>query len=558
MANAQLFSSHRGPAMPAADEVNEAGGRAYARSPRQALAQYAATGCLSDSYYAGAEEQLDRVLDLASQVEPDFVAQTAVFARERGYMKDMPALLLAVLSVRGPELLEATFERVVDNGRMLRNFVQIMRSGVVGRKSLGSRPKRLVRRWLDARRDEDVFRASVGESPSIADVIRMVHPRPATRSRAALYAWLLGRPYDAGDLPEIVRRYEDYKAGRSHEVPPVPFQMLTSFRLDADAWRRIAERATWQQTRMNLRTFARHGLFRDEPTWRTRMVRRLLGGTDRVSGLADRLADRLRDPELIRRARVFPYQLLIAWKTVGKSVPAVLRRALEEAMEVAIDNVPSFQGRTVVCPDVSGSMTYSAVTGWRWGATSKVRCVDVAALVAAAVLRKNPEALVLPFEHRVHTVRLEPDRGVMWNAERLSRIGGGGTNCSAPLRLLNDNRVPADLVLIVSDNESWVDWTKGHATAVMAEWGRIKVRNPRARLVCLDIQPYRTVQATDRDDILNIGGFSDRVFDLIADFAAGRLAAGHWVEVIEKIELSTPVRNYGDAPRAPKRPGSKA
>jgi 60 kDa SS-A/Ro ribonucleoprotein len=29
---------------------------------------------------------------------------------------------------------------VIDNGRMLRNFVQIMRSGAVGRTSLGTRP----------------------------------------------------------------------------------------------------------------------------------------------------------------------------------------------------------------------------------------------------------------------------------------------------------------------------------------------------------------------------------------------------------------------------------
>ena len=33
--------------------------------------------------------------------------------------------------------------------RMLRTFVQIMRSGRVGRRSLGSLPKRLLRQWLE-------------------------------------------------------------------------------------------------------------------------------------------------------------------------------------------------------------------------------------------------------------------------------------------------------------------------------------------------------------------------------------------------------------------------
>ena len=44
----------------------------------------------------------------------------------------------------------------------------------------------------------------------------------------------------------------------------------------------------------------------------------------------------------------------------------------------------------------------------------------------------------------------------------------------------------------------------------MKEWNVFKQRNPGARLVCMDVQPYRTVQAIEREDILNIGGFSDQ------------------------------------------------
>jgi len=56
-------------------------------------------------------------------------------------------------------------------------------------------------------------------------------------------------------------------------------------------------------------------------------------------------------------------------------------------------------------------------------------------------------------------------------------------------------------------------------------------------MVCIDVQPYKTGQARERDDILNIGGFSDQVFDLIAEFANGNLNADHWIGVIEKYEL---------------------
>ncbi len=71
----------------------------------------------------------------------------------------------------------------------------------------------------------------------------------------------------------------------------------------------------------------------------------------------------------------------------------------------------------------------------------------------------------------------------------------------------------------------------------MTEWNQFKTRNRNAKLVCIDIQPNASSQAQERADILNIGGFSDQVFNLVAEFAGGNLTAEHWVGVIEKVEI---------------------
>jgi 60 kDa SS-A/Ro ribonucleoprotein len=266
---------------------------------------------------------------------------------------------------------------------------------------------------------------------------------------------------------------------------------------------------------MNLNTFARHGVFED-----TDLVRQI--------------ANRLRNAAAIELARVFPYQLLTAYQHCDASVPQELREALQDAMELAIANMPRIDGPVVVCPDVSGSMA-SAVTGARKAATTSVRCIDVAALVAAAIVRKNPAALVLPFEQAVVPVTLNPRDSVMTNAGKLASIGGGGTNCSAPMQQLNARKTKAGLVIYVSDNESWVDAGRGRGTALMTEWAKFRQRNPQARLVCLDIQPNRTTQAAEREDILNIGGFSDQVFEVVASFASGKLEANHRVGRIRAV-----------------------
>jgi 60 kDa SS-A/Ro ribonucleoprotein len=524
MANKNLFQTVRGMFSPKADVINEAGGLAYELSPKAALAQYAATGCLSHTFYADAGEQLEKILELTGGLDGEFVAKTAVYAREKGFMKDMPALLVAILSTKDKALLERVFPRVIDNGKMLRNFVQIMRSGAVGRKSLGSLPKRLVREWFENRQAEQIFKQSIGQSPSFADVLKMIHPKPKDAEREALYGYFIGREIDADKLPEIVRQFERFKNGDSLEVPAVPFQMLTALPISTKEWAQIARHAGWQMTRMNLNTFQRHGVFADEE-------------------MVELIANRLRDREAIRRARVFPYQLLAAYTAASNNaqIPRAITEALQDAMEIATENVPEIKGKVYIFPDVSGSM-HSAVTGFRQGATSAVRCIDVAALVAATILRKNPTAEVIPFESDVVKVALNPRDSIMTNANKLASLPCGGTNCSAPLRELNRYQSKGDVVIYVSDNESWIDTPfhgrfGGNATETMKQWNEFKSRNTDAKLVCIDIQPYAHTQAKERADILNVGGFSDQVFTLVSEFASGTMDAGHWVDVIEKVEI---------------------
>ena len=519
MANTTLFQSIKN-RFTKTDTHNEAGGIAYMLTPQQQLAQLAATGCLNNTFYADAQSQLDQVLKLAESLDAEFIAKTAVYARQKGFMKDMPALLLAVLAQKDVNMLARVFDQVVDNGKMLRNFAQIIRSGAVGRKSFGNRPKKLMQTWLLTATEKQLLNAAVGNSPSLADVVKMVHPKPREAWRAAWFAWLIGKPYDREALPPITRAFEDYKQSRQGALPNVPFQMLTALDLNSGDWAQIACNGSWQQVRQNLNTFLRHEVFAKSKN--IKMV-----------------AEKLRDETAIARARVLPYQLLTAYQATSNQMPSEIREALQDAMETAVQNVPVIQGKVVVCPDVSGSM-HSPATGYRGSATSKTRCIDIAVLVSAAMLRTNPQARVIPFEQITVNVQLNPRDSIMTNAEKLANIGGGGTACSAPLAMLNREKADVDLVVIVSDNESWADDSQqwGATTSLMKEWDILKRRCPEAKLVCLDIQPYTKAQARNRHDILNIGGFSDQVFSLIGSFAERGMGTDFWVEEIEKTPLA--------------------
>lgn len=522
MSNSKIFASastgkrH----MPAADTVNAAGGRAYALSQRAALAQLALTGVFNDTFYVKAEDQLAQVKSLAEQVDTEFLAKLAVYARQNGYMKDTPAYFAALLAQRDVALLARVFDRVIDNGKMLRNFVQVIRSGQAGRKSLGNRPKKLVANWIRNASDYQLLAASVGKEPSLADVIKLCHVKAKDEKQDALLKYLLGREVENRNLlPQSVLDLETLRKGGHASVPNVPFELLTSLNLSEHDWCNIARNATWQQTRMNLNTFARHGVFKNNE-------------------LVDLVAQRLQDRELIAKAKVMPYQLLVAYLNVEESLPSKIKVALQKALELATQNVPSFDESVALLVDTSGSMS-SPVTGHREGSTSKVRYIDVAALMASSMLRRNPDATVVPFDTQVHSHSLNPMDSIVTNAKMLAKFGGGGTACGAAMAHLNAVSSRAKVVVYISDNESWADdhYYRSNRTRVADEWATYKKRVKDAKLVCIDISPNTTSQASTRADCLNVGGFSDNVFDVVAKFAQGQTSGDHLVREIEAVKL---------------------
>jgi 60 kDa SS-A/Ro ribonucleoprotein len=322
-------------------------------------------------------------------------------------------------------------------------------------------------------------------------------------------------------LPGSVQDYVRFKKDPVERVPRVPFQYLTNLQLTTQQWAQVALAGQWHQTRINLNTYARHGVFS-------------------VPGTAELIAAKLRDQEVIRKANVFPYQLLAAYLNVGSDVPTVVKEALQDAMEIATENVPTFEGKTLIFVDVSGSMG-GPITGYRRGATTTIRCVDVAALIASTILRKNPHSELVLFDTRLHDAELNPRDTVLTNAKRMASFGGGGTHCSLPLQQVNKVRGLADLIVYVSDYESWFEtatgWLGMHGTQTLSEWNSFKSRNPNAKMVCINLTPSRSSQVTERPDILNVGGFSDNMFKVIKGFAEGRHSPNFWVEEINNVEL---------------------
>jgi 60 kDa SS-A/Ro ribonucleoprotein len=519
MANSQLFKNKNTVKSHGLRKtINEAGGAAFEMTAEHALCQYVVTGTFGGTFYCrDEEEQLSRLEELCAKVRPELLAKATVYSRKVG-MKDVPAYLLVYLAANGyTNLVDKVWPKVVHNGKMLANVIEILRSGRTGKKSLGSQLKRLVQNWFRDRDGDELYMASTGlGNPSLADIVRLAHVSPDDNQKKNLFAWLLGYTdkYQVRYLPPKLKAFEAFRrnleAGVETEVPDIDWRILSNLTLTESHWKQIAKNMPWNTLRMNLNNLARHGVFTDKSVTKA-------------------VVDKLTNLELVRKHNVFPYQIMTAYQHLDDTVPESVRAALHDALDTATLNIPQLDGNTVVCVDVSGSMS-CPVTGTRGSVTTKTRCVDVAALIAASLLRKNTDTKVVRFDTRATELKLNTRDSVMTNAAAI-RCDGGGTDCGCALTYILGKGYPIDTIIFVSDNASWC----GQAYGMASGWETIKRRNPRAKLVCIDLVPNSTVQVADTKSVLNIGSWSDKAFEVIAAFCNGNDTS--FVKTVEKINL---------------------
>lgn len=543
MPNRNVFATRAKAKARAATGKTSEGNRAYSLHPEQTLAELACVGTFRGSFYNEAMVQLNTLLSMGAEVDDEFLAQLALYSRHEGKMKDMPAAFMALLSTRDPKMFRKVFPRVIDNPRMLRGFVQIMRSGAIGRTSLGKAPKRMIQACIQSWKDFMLFNGQAGNDPSLADIIKMVHPKPTgnewmtPRQMNAAFAYIIGKEYDGGSLPKIFKEYEAFKAGRMDEVPRVNFRFIDGLdNMTDEHWRQLGYSMNWTTARMNLNTLLRHGALDDE-------------------NLVKHLARLLSDEEKIERSKCFPYQILTAYKSVSENLPMELQEALQDALEASVGNVPMMPGRVLVTVDISGSMTWpvTGYCGYGYGygrkPASATTCMDVAALFGAAILRKNKTAKLTAFSERLYHRRFNPRDSIPTIASKL--LGSGShstTNWDAAIAWALEEREKFDAIIWVSDMEANIDTVRygrdyGYYTGATSAASHIKEYrakvNKNLKVITMNVtanEGHSQVDGEFDPNVLQISGFSDAVFDVIAGYLEAP-EPGYWVKKIKEIEI---------------------
>lgn len=500
---------------------NDAGGFVFNQDDWSALERFVILGAEGGTYYVNQHELVLRnvaVVNRCIVADPAKTAEIVAQVSESGraFKNNVAAFVLSyMVSKGGPPRFAAyrVLNRVIRTGRALLEFHRDL--DALGVKSNASRRKAMAR-WIDERKPSDLIyqmlKYPTSGNLSMRDVIRYAHAHASQEAQNVMAYILDNGKANLETLPEIAHGWEAAKrAQTAQEVAEIVTKYKLTWELVPGQWQGSHE--VWQALLPNLPY--------------TALLRNLarLSSYDMLkmgSANAKLVRDRLVNADIIKRARVHPMSLLVAWRTyasggtLGKTKfswkpTSVVADALEEAFYLAFDAVEPSGKSMMVALDVSGSMSGQA-------GTLPLACCEVSAVMAMVTLRAERNSMPVAFHHGISDLNLSRHDSLDAVLRKVKNINAGGTDCSLPMVHALNNGMTIDQFVVLTDNETYAG--KIHPATALQKYRDLVVKDAKLVVVGMTSNGFTIADPQDRG-MLDIAGISTDVPALISKFAAG-------------------------------------
>lgn len=462
--------------------TNLAGGEAYKEDAKLELVSILLTSFLKNTFYRSEDKTAQRLKELVEKVDSKFAAKAAIYARTKYGMRSVSHLVAGEIAnnVKGQTWTRSFFDKIVKRPDDITEIIAYY-GNTYGFPLPNSAKKGFA---VALTRFDEYTLAKYkmeGSDVKLVDAINLVHPKetPAIRKliRGELKAaqtWEV-KLSDAGQKAETKEELEDLKE---------------------QAWKDLI-------LEKKLGYFA--------------LLRNLRNIRDQAPEVLPQALEMLRDEKLIKKSLVMPFRYITAVKEFhNASGSREIVSALNDAVEISLNNVPEFQGKTLIVLDVSGSML-SAVSG-------TARWAEIGAIFGGVLYKVNQGADFMTFDNEARYVTLNPKDSLL-TLTRSIPFSGGGTDFRSIFRAINQ---PYDRIIILSDMQGWMGY---HAPT--SDWiAYQKKYNCTTKIYSFDLAGLGTLQFPQAN-VFCLAGFSDKTMDILTKLEEDKNALVNEIEAVE-------------------------
>ena len=445
------------------DVRNLAGGKAYKESNEMQLASLLLTSFGDDKYYQKENETYKKLEELIAKCDKEFVAKAIIYARKEFGMRTITHIASSMLAkhIGGAEWGKNFYNNVINRVDDMTEIVACHLSR--GQKITNAMKKGFANAF--ERFDEYQLAKYKGEGKTVklVDIVNLVHPTQSEKNNGAIEKLVNGelKSFDTweSELSAVGNDIESKK----------------------NVWNRLLD-----ENKIGYFALLRN-------------LRNIIKLNDEV--LKEKALKALLNENAIKKSLVLPFRFSVAYDEM-KKVDNDALRAVSRACEISCNNVPKFNGKTLIALDVSGSMETERVS-------------DTASLFASVLLKSN-DCDLIKFSDDANYSMVNTDDSVLTIKESIN-YSFGGTNFSSVFEKANK---AYDRIILLSDMQSWGDY---YSPKQAYEKYKQKYNVQNCKFYSIDLAGCGTLQLP-QPDVYCLAGFSEKIFDLIKHFECDKNA----------------------------------
>lgn len=521
---------------------NNAGGFAFVISKWDRLTRFLILGSEGGSYYVGEKTLTQQnalcVVECAKEDPKKTLSIILDISLQGRAVKQNPTIFaLALLAanvkdanVEVKNLVSDSVTQVCRTGTMLFMYLNYVKQ----LRGLGPSVRKSIAKFYTVqpleKLDLNVVKYRNREGFTHRDVLRLTHPTTKDATRNDYFKYIVGK----GEAPkgtlasvfESIKNETDHKkiisAIKEHKLPweAIPTTALGNI----DVWKALLPTMAMTAMIRNLGKMTSLGMFDSNTREEVKIV-----------------VDKLTNAEQVSKSRVHPFTIYAAIKVygAGRGVKGSLRwtpnskieDALDTCMELSYKNIEATGKRFFVGMDVSASMTAS-VLGMDY-----VSAYEASAAFVSILNRVETSVDIVAFGAKRWGYNRGPFAWRCYNGnengltpiafskrDSISSIVntmqnkyhmGGGTDCALPMLYAIEKKIPVDVFVITTDNESWAG--NIHASKALELYRRTMGIDAKLIVLATAATSFSVGDPNDKGT-LNCCGFDSSIGQVISEF----------------------------------------
>ena len=365
------------------------------------------------------------------------------------------------------------------------------------------------------------------------DVLRLAHAKPMDDAIGFILRYAVKGMDEARSM--YVKRHEGSEDENTTFGKVLSFlEAVEEARMSGDEKRMIE---LIQQSGL-VREHVPTGLLSSVALWRvlleqmplTALIRNLgkmtsIGVIENGSQQEKQIVKKLADKNLLKSARIHPFNVLVALKTYssGKGQRGKLAwqpnkmvvEALDSAFYLSFAFVQPTNKRYLLAVDVSGSMSCSVM------GTPFISCRDAAAAMMMVTRRTEEHCEVVAFCNKLRPLDITPNDKLEQVVTTVTGLPFGCTDCSLPMVWAKQNEKLFDVFIVYTDCETYAGAV--HPSEALRQYRKQTGRWDTRLIVCGMSSNGFTIADPDDQGMMDVVGFDSAAPEAMRSFIMGEI-----------------------------------